>query len=791
MKNILKKIIISSSLILLYLKIYSQPLCDHNDVSPSINISVNVNGKVITGEYAIWYKCFPTNDPIKYSLDNKITKAFVICEGLDPGNKNQLKNIYRNTDGNSFREKDGKNIDETDMPIEYNMLTELRKRGYDIICLNLFDNWSPIQENAMLFRKLLQEVQAQLNANGSKHQITAGGWSMGGLVSRYAITYMEHIGENHRVENFITFDSPHRGANVPLGAMHLGTALDQILSLSSNIFSDEKDPIKKLARNLKNPDGIIGQALEGREAPKQMLAMYGINNFSRRNLLDDFNTIGNYPHKTRNFAFASGASGINRYGTTTDGGRFLEWTPGLCLIDRVVSMPFGMDDMEVKYCPYAAHLQLNAMPGDIIGRVFQASIGQQASINGTNLLYDPLTSFAFMHDNLNDPGNLNPKLDIVPGAYFPTDNIKEIAHDLNTKTKEIDLSWRPDWGNPLCVLDNILGDWACVNIGWDWVVELPIYEITGRMVSDYDFGFTFMPTLSALAVSGNDWYRDVKQIPGYPYIRDKNITPFDVIMPSSNNLQHVDFSHDVRTFLVGEIAPSHMYIQNRVFPPGYVNHFEAKNITIDNNSDPVPNRNLQGDVVFMPGCDVTFTTPPGGQIHIGSNGKGVHISSAAEVRIGQGASQNNITYTPTPQFFRSEPPEENLLASNNTTQLPQQQSPLKNPPPVTYQLKVGGMGKKSNNANSLKKTESLSLIVSPNPTQLDWNIQVTSKADDVVNINLYNSAGTLVYESKSIVISANNDYSFRIDTKELNVGLYILKITGNAQVISEKLLLVK
>jgi len=40
---------------------------------------------------------------------------------------------------------------------------------------------------------------------------------MGGLVSRWALSDMEEDGQDHETELFISFDSPLKGANVPIG----------------------------------------------------------------------------------------------------------------------------------------------------------------------------------------------------------------------------------------------------------------------------------------------------------------------------------------------------------------------------------------------------------------------------------------------------------------------------------------------------------------------------------------------------------------------------------------------
>ena len=41
------------------------------------------------------------------------------------------------------------------------------------------------------------------------------GHSMGGLVARYALKTMENKSEKHNVGTYVSYDSPHLGANVP------------------------------------------------------------------------------------------------------------------------------------------------------------------------------------------------------------------------------------------------------------------------------------------------------------------------------------------------------------------------------------------------------------------------------------------------------------------------------------------------------------------------------------------------------------------------------------------------
>src|SRR5690606_23245346 len=91
--------------------------------------------------------------------------------------------------------------------------------------------------NAMVLIKLIQEVNAELATNGSNEKIVIIGPSMGGQIARYALAYMEKrqalgvADMDHNTRLYISFDSPHRGANIPISAQqalyHLGNYANQ------------------------------------------------------------------------------------------------------------------------------------------------------------------------------------------------------------------------------------------------------------------------------------------------------------------------------------------------------------------------------------------------------------------------------------------------------------------------------------------------------------------------------------------------------------------------------------
>jgi len=100
---------------------------------------------------------------------------------------------------------------------QQNLIENLRADGYDAVVLNFTDATNYIQRNALMLVELLQQIRGMV---GPQTTVALAGASMGGLVSRYALDYMETNGLPHSVRTFISFDSPHLGANIPLGIQY-------------------------------------------------------------------------------------------------------------------------------------------------------------------------------------------------------------------------------------------------------------------------------------------------------------------------------------------------------------------------------------------------------------------------------------------------------------------------------------------------------------------------------------------------------------------------------------------
>ncbi|MBP1629964.1 MAG: hypothetical protein H6Q15_857 [Bacteroidetes bacterium] len=167
-----------------------------------------------------------------------LKKPILIVDAFDPGD---TRKAFSHINGNY--EKAGGGI--WDM-LEYDIngdalggdvhLGELLKaKGYDIIILNFpiyyangveIDGGADyIERNAYTCVTAIEHINELLRVNNSNEQIVVVGPSMGGLITRYALKYMEDNISNydyrgHNTRLWVSLDSPHQGANIPLSLQH-------------------------------------------------------------------------------------------------------------------------------------------------------------------------------------------------------------------------------------------------------------------------------------------------------------------------------------------------------------------------------------------------------------------------------------------------------------------------------------------------------------------------------------------------------------------------------------------
>ena len=170
-----------------------------------------------------------------------------------------------------------------------NMLEDLRSEGFDAVVLDFDSATEPIQRNGLLVAELLQQVAATIDPSRT---IFLVGPSMGGLCSRYALLWLESQAIDVRVRTFLSFDTPHRGANIPVG-----------LQYWLDFFSDQSADAAYLLSRLDTP------------AARQMLVLHHTTpptvtpgaDPERAALLADFAALGDWPVAPRRIAMANGS----------------------------------------------------------------------------------------------------------------------------------------------------------------------------------------------------------------------------------------------------------------------------------------------------------------------------------------------------------------------------------------------------------------------------------------------------------------------------------------------------
>jgi hypothetical protein len=237
-----------------------------------------------SGWYGVWYGC---GEP-------EIDKPFIFVEGIDPS---------LNSTAQEF--------DEVYLSLR-KLYRELMADGFDIIQLDFAKNPQYIERNAMLLVELIEQLQAEMDANGSTHEIVIMGESMGAIITRYALAWMETNNMRHNVKTYISFDGPNQGANVPWGLQHAFIDISGFSLGAVTYTGFFLDFFLNLATDL-NPVSY--------EAAFQLLGSspLPIAVAHRSQFLLSLNMVNNYPNLCRKIALSNGANDGNTANLTPAG----------------------------------------------------------------------------------------------------------------------------------------------------------------------------------------------------------------------------------------------------------------------------------------------------------------------------------------------------------------------------------------------------------------------------------------------------------------------------------------
>ena len=249
---------------------------------------------------------------IFHSSDGVLDKPIFLIDGFDPSDSRNIEAIYAQLNYSGG-----------------NLGDQVRSQGYDVVVLNfptyfreedqvwIYGGADYIERNAMLLVELIKSIN---NSKVGNEKNIVIGPSMGGLISRYALGYMESQNIDHETRLYISFDAPHVGANVPIGFQHMFNFLAYGLDTWVGDFSVEA--LRPLV------DGMLKSP-----AARQMLwdhfephLQSGSADFDNGNALpqphsfhnifyDALDNVGleEYPVNTRNVAIINGSGNLSKF----------------------------------------------------------------------------------------------------------------------------------------------------------------------------------------------------------------------------------------------------------------------------------------------------------------------------------------------------------------------------------------------------------------------------------------------------------------------------------------------
>ncbi|MGB0862476.1 MAG: T9SS type A sorting domain-containing protein [Saprospiraceae bacterium] len=401
-----------------------------------------------------------------------------------------------------------------------NLSSELNLDDYDLIFLEFDKNQDFIQRNAFVLQELINTV----NAVSGVDSLTVVGLSMGGVIAKYALADMEQNNQQHRVRLMATIDSPHKGANVPLGLQYVieefksfqipfvqnMTLLDVLESPNVSITFNGSEALDFL--NLSKTPAAQQLLIEQSQGiPSNFLNYTHYHNNNATTLYDTFQaqyqSLG-YPQHCRNIALSKGAF-CDATQNPSFNGNIIYFNKTIDLLNLV-----GISSIDVT---------------DLLSE-FGINIGGSVQLTD----FDLITKFTIRQT--------------PEGAIG---NICDLEVKLRPRTNNF-------WANLLIDGAIIYGNYNAtvykIFNPIDFKVkaknDLTLYNLSGGHV-DIDLGisdFAFVPTFSALDVHVDSLY--------------KNITPFDNHRKATNNTngEHIILDSGEANWLLDEVKKAPNYL---------------------------------------------------------------------------------------------------------------------------------------------------------------------------------------------------------------------------------------
>jgi len=221
---------------------------------------------------------------------------------------------------------------------KFNFLTDLLAEGYDIIFLTYEEGDTYVQRNAYVF---VECVETAIAKRQGEIPLVCGGGSMGGLIARYALAYMATNGMEYHTSLYLSFDTPHKGANLPVSVQYFMRQLKELGHLPSGQ--------KKQLKLLDSP------------AAKQMLYYFvslgeeeALVSQEYLDLQSELQSLGSYP-PVQKVAIANGSDAGDKY--IEDNALAVNWYGNICANGEALALPGEQPDKWIEVA------NMNIAPG--------------------------------------------------------------------------------------------------------------------------------------------------------------------------------------------------------------------------------------------------------------------------------------------------------------------------------------------------------------------------------------------------------------------------------------------
>lgn len=194
-----------------------------------------------------------------------LVRPVIMADGFNLG-RSKLDELYHGLESGSFP-----------------FISELRRRGRDVILLGFEERSASILANAETVVAAVMRASAEQMGDA---RLVVGGFSMGGVVTRYALAKLEMQRVDHRTALYFSYDSPHRGASIPVGVQ----AFSHFIPFPNDFAKQMDSPAARqmLWQHYDKDTGKIGVAPE------------------REEFLEALAKVGNWPRIPRIIGVANG-----------------------------------------------------------------------------------------------------------------------------------------------------------------------------------------------------------------------------------------------------------------------------------------------------------------------------------------------------------------------------------------------------------------------------------------------------------------------------------------------------